>query len=283
MKRTMLCLCLLLLLCGCGGGAAAPAESGAESASASVNLAPEASLPAEAAPEASEAEEVAEPELLPLTAEEAAELEAGTILPGERLEGAEISSFFTAEEIPDDVFARMDGVSYGEGCTLPREELRYLRLLHIGFDGETHIGELVCNEAVAEDFLEIFADLYKEEYPIEKILLVDNYGGDDELSMEDNNTSCFNFRPVSGTDHLSMHAYGRAIDINPLYNPYITASGYEPSNAGDYVERSGDANPYQIDENDLCYQLFTQRGFTWGGSWNSVKDYQHFQRKAEEE
>ena len=206
------------------------------------------------------------------------DMEAGTILSREDLEDIDIDELFISETISDKVFDRMDGLSYGRDCTTKREDLRYLRVLHRGFDGETHIGEIVCNKAIAKDLLYIFRQLYQEEYPIEKVLLVDEYGGDDEMSMEDNNSSCFNFRPVAGTGHLSQHAYGRAIDINPLYNPYITSDGFVPVNAGDYVDRSAQ-NPYKIDINDLCYQLFDERGFTWGGSWNSVKDYQHFQKK----
>ena len=206
------------------------------------------------------------------------DMDAGTVLSGEDLEGIDIDELFSSEPISDKVFDRMDGVSFGKDCTTKRKNLRYLRVLHRGFDGETHIGEIVCNKEIAKDLLYIFRQLYQEEYPIEKILLVDEYGGDDELSMEDNNTSCFNFRPVAGTGRLSQHAYGRAIDINPLYNPYITSDGFVPVNAGDYVDRSAE-NPYKIDRNDLCYQLFDERGFTWGGSWNSVKDYQHFQKK----
>lgn len=209
---------------------------------------------------------------------EVMDMDAGTILSGEDLEGIDIDELFSSEPISDKVFDRMDGVSFGKDCTTKRKNLRYLRVLHRGFDGETHIGEIVCNKEIAKDLLYIFRQLYQEEYPIEKILLVDEYGGDDELSMEDNNTSCFNFRPVAGTGRLSQHAYGRAIDINPLYNPYITSDGFVPVNAGDYVDRSAE-NPYKIDRNDLCYQLFDERGFTWGGSWNSVKDYQHFQKK----
>ena len=206
------------------------------------------------------------------------DMDAGSILSQEDLEGIDIDELFTSKSISDRVFDRMDGVSFGKDCTTKRKDLRYLRVLHRGFDGETHIGEIVCNKGIAKDLLYIFRQLYEEDYPIEKILLVDEYGGDDELSMEDNNSSCFNFRPVAGTGRLSQHAYGRAIDINPLYNPYITSDGFVPVNAGDYVDRSA-KNPYKIDRKDLCYQLFDERGFTWGGSWNSVKDYQHFQKK----
>lgn len=215
-----------------------------------------------------------------MTVKRAARMKAGSVLTKKQIKAVGADALFYSREISDKVFARMEGVSFGEGCVTPREELRYLRVLHMGFDGKTHIGELVCHRDLAEEMLEIFRELYEQKYPVEKILLVDEYDGDDERSMEDNNTSCFNFRPVEGTDHLSMHAYGRAIDVNPLYNPYVTADGYYPVNSGDYLERWKDL-PYKIDENDLCCRLFTEHGFTWGGTWNSVKDYQHFQRKAE--
>ena len=103
--------------------------------------------------------------------------------------------------------------------------------------------------------------------------------------MEDNNTSCFNYRPVEGTSSLSKHALGLAIDINPFYNPYITynkdgSEKVSPANASAYADRTA-SFPYKIDENDLCYQLFKEHGFTWGGHWNSCKDYQHFQKVVE--
>ena len=114
--------------------------------------------------------------------------------------------------------------------------------------------------------------------------MIDEYDGDDLASMEDNNTSCFNYRVVDGTDSLSKHSLGCAIDINPLYNPYVvydykgTGETYiSPSEGKTYADRSLDF-PYKIDENDLCYKLFKQHGFTWGGDWNSCKDYQHFQK-----
>lgn len=271
-----LLLALLLALTACGGGAAEETDSTAGSAdsSAAVSSTDPGPETADASASAAEEEEPA------LTAADVYAMDAGTVLTAEQLEGLDTNELFFYEEISDQVFARMEGVSFGADCTTAREDLRYVRVLHTGFDGETHIGELVVNRAIAEDIVEIFQSLYEASYPIEKMLLVDEYGGDDELSMEDNNTSCFNFRAVSGTEHLSQHAYGLAIDVNPLYNPYITASGYEPYNAGDYIDRTLDT-PYKIDESDLCYQLFTQHGFTWGGSWSSVKDYQHFQKPIE--
>ena len=102
--------------------------------------------------------------------------------------------------------------------------------------------------------------------------------------MADNNTSCFNYRTVPGKSKLSNHSYGRAIDINPLYNPYVrTKDGkvlVSPQNAEEYADRSADF-PYKIDREDLCYQLFTEHGFEWGGAWNSSKDYQHFEKKIQ--
>jgi hypothetical protein len=153
--------------------------------------------------------------------------------------------------------------------------------LHVGFDGQTHDGEIICNKAIAEDLLEIFEQLYEAGYQIEKIKLVDEYNAEDEASMADNNSSSFNFRFISHTTKISKHGSGMAIDINPLYNPYIkTVNGnlnIEPANSTQYVDRTADF-PHKIDESDLAYQLFIAHGFSWGGAWNSSKDYQHFEK-----
>lgn len=175
-----------------------------------------------------------------------------------------------------------DGASDNTELKISYEELCYLHLLHYDFDGNLAEGELICNKAIAQDLVEIFYQLYYNEYRIEKIRLIDEYDGDDTASMEDNNTSCFNYRVVEGSTSLSKHALGLAIDINPLYNPYVTyeKDGTEkisPTGAEEYADRSK-SFPYKIDEKDLCYRLFTERGFIWGGNWNSVKDYQHFQK-----
>lgn len=191
---------------------------------------------------------------------------------------------FYYEPLSESIKERITGISYPEtGCTVPYEDLRYVGLLYVDFDGETQTGELICNKAIAQDMVEIFYELYRNDYRIERICLVDEYGGDDTLSMLDNNTSCFNYRVVDGTTTLSKHALGCAIDINPFYNPYIVynknGSGetyISPKGSEIYADRSQNF-PYKIDENDLCYKLFTAHGFTWGGNWNSTKDYQHFQ------
>lgn len=188
---------------------------------------------------------------------------------------------FYISEITDDIFARMQGKSYKEDCTVPREDLRYVHVRHMGFDGEVKDGELVVNKAIADDVLAIFEELYKADYPIEKVRLVDEYDADDEASMSDNNSSAFNFRFISHTTRISKHGLGMAVDINTRYNPYVkTVDGklsIEPANGADYVDRSKDF-PHKIDHEDLCYKLFKEHGFTWGGDWTHSKDYQHFER-----
>lgn len=188
---------------------------------------------------------------------------------------------FTSEMIPDAVFARMSGVSFPADCTISREDLRYLRLSYNDFNGQTQVGELVCNKKIADDLIEIFRELYKSGYQIEKIRLIDDYGGDDDLSCADNNTSCFNYRTVAGSTNLSKHAMGVAVDINPFYNPYVTyPNGVErisPPGSEPYADRSADF-PHKIGPGDMVYELFKAHGFTWGGNWKSLKDYQHFQK-----
>ena len=188
---------------------------------------------------------------------------------------------FFISEIPDDIFEKMQGKSYKADCTLPRENLRYIHVLHVGFDNQVHEGELVVNKDIADDVLEIFKELYESGYQIEKVRLVDEYNADDEASMSDNNSSAFNFRFISHTTKISKHGMGMAVDINTLYNPYVkTVNGeqsIEPANAADYVDRSRDFS-HKIDHDDLCYKLFTEHGFEWGGDWTHSKDYQHFEK-----
>ena len=104
---------------------------------------------------------------------------------------------FTISPIPDDIFSKMQGKSFKDNCTVPREDLRYLKVMHVGFDGKTHTGELVVNRLIADDVLDIFKQLYEAGYEIEKIRLIDEYDADDEKSMRDNNSSAFNFRYIS--------------------------------------------------------------------------------------
>lgn len=183
---------------------------------------------------------------------------------------------FTISPIPDDIFAKMQGKSFKDNCTVPRDDLRYIKVLHVGFDGETHVGELVVNRVIADDVLDIFKQLYEAGYEIEKIRLIDEYDADDERSMRDNNSSAFNFRYISYSTTLSKHALGLAVDINTLYNPYVKKvdgrRNVEPANAEKYTDRSVDFL-HKIDHDDLCYKLFVEHGFEWGGDWVTENSY----------
>lgn len=192
---------------------------------------------------------------------------------------------FSAEPLDDVTFARMQGLSYRADCTVPRGELRLLRVRHKNLAGEVLAGEMVCHARIAPVLLDIFRRLYEAGYPIERMELVDNYGAVDEDSMAANNSSCFNFRFISYTTTVSKHGRGLAVDINPLYNPYVKQVegrlSIEPAAGAPYVDRSG-SFPYKITRDDLCCRLFREAGFTWGGDWPDRKDYQHFELEEEE-
>ena len=184
---------------------------------------------------------------------------------------------FTSVPVPADVEARMRGVTYPEDAEIALEELRYLRLSYIDFEGNDRVGEMVCNKAIADDLLAIFQGLYEAGYPIRSIRLMDDFGGDDDASMAADNTSCFNYRKKTGMRELSRHALGLAVDVNPFENPYVRGNGVKPAGAAEYADRTKDF-PHKIDKEDICYRLFRQHGFAWGGVWRSVKDYQHFEK-----
>ncbi len=192
---------------------------------------------------------------------------------------------FTYEELPTNVITYITGKSFPEEITddiqISLEDLRYCRMKYIDFDGKEQVGEMIVNKEIADDVLEIFAELYDNGYQIETMQLIDDFDAEDEKSMEANNTSCFCYRKVAGTDRISKHSYGLAIDINPLYNPEVSYdkqgnTKIAPTTAEEYADRSRDF-PYKITSEDLAYRLFTEHGFTWGGNWNSKKDYMHFE------
>ena len=195
------------------------------------------------------------------------------------LSAADEAAFYMTP-ITDELFDKIKGKSYRDDCTLPREDLRYLHVLHVDLDGVVHEGELIVNYHIAEDMLDIFRQLYEAGFPIEKIRLIDEYDANDELSMEDNNTSAFNFRFKSGTTRATKHGLGLAVDINPLYNPYVWFPNgvlrVEPITATPYLNRQADF-PYKMERWNRCYWLFIQHGFEWGGDWVTCRDYQHFE------
>lgn len=155
-----------------------------------------------------------------------------------------------------------------------RETLELLTLPFVGFDGQEHEGQLVVHRALASEVKDVFSTLFSMRFPIEKMIPIVAYGWDDVASMEDNNTSAFNYRVIMGTDRLSNHSFGEAIDINPLLNPYFARDGKVYPEGAVYDTRI----PGTVTSGVV--ELFTSYGWTWGGHWESVKDYQHFEKKV---
>ncbi|WP_242657899.1 M15 family metallopeptidase [Mycobacterium kubicae] len=171
------------------------------------------------------------------------------------------------------------GTTWQPGCPVEPEQLRRVEVDYVGFDGQTHRGPLIVHQDLVPDVIAIFDQLHRLGYPVDKMQTVDHYpNADDELSMEDNNTSAFNCRRIPGSDDWSPHAYGRAIDINTLLNPCLYVSGYfEPRNAAAYLDRNR-TDPGLLHIGDPAVLAFTDRGWRWGGEWNAPLDYQHFER-----
>jgi hypothetical protein len=166
--------------------------------------------------------------------------------------------------------------SWHPGCPVPIEDLRLLTLDYIGFDGRVHTGEMIVHRDVANDVVDVFGKLFRATFPIRRMRLIDDYGGDDDRSMAADNTSAFNCRPVTGGTSWSEHAYGRAIDVNPIQNPYVSDAGIvEPPAGASYVDRSVRGQGV-IHAGDPVVDAFASVGWGWGGSWSNPTDYQHF-------
>ena len=165
--------------------------------------------------------------------------------------------------------------SWEPGCPVPPDGLRIITMSHWNYAGSVSTGKLVVAAGLANQVVDIFRDLYDARFPIERMRLVDEYDGDDDLSMAANNTSAFNCRLVTGGSSYSEHSYGRAIDINPVMNPYVKGSTVLPPAGSAYLNRNLEA-PGMIHANDEVVQAFGARGWIWGGTWSSLKDYQHF-------
>ena len=208
--------------------------------------------------------------------------QAGGIVSMEAVEAfGGVDKCFAAEPVPDRVWQRMQGKTYKDNPYIGRDDLRHIRALHWDYDDQIHVGEMIVNRMIADRVVSILRQLYDARYPIQRMLLPDVYDADDERQMRDNNTSSFCYRAIAGSKKLSKHARGLAVDINTLYNPYykVRKDGtrfVQPATADKYCDRTKDF-PYKIDHQDLCYRLFTEAGFAWGGDWKSVKDYQHFE------
>lgn len=172
------------------------------------------------------------------------------------------------------------GATWRPGCPVGPEQLRRVELDFVGFDGRTRRGALVVHQDLVSDVIAIFGELARQRYPIAKMQTVEKYrDAADELSMEDNNTSAFNCRPLPGGAGWSLHAYGRAVDLNPLLNPYVDRTGrLEPATATAYLNRAR-TDPGMLHAGDPAVLAFTDRGWAWGGDWRNPIDYQHFEKR----
>lgn len=175
------------------------------------------------------------------------------------------------------------GNSYKKGCPVSLKDLRYLRIKHLNFKGNTVMGEMVVHKDVSSEVMHIFDALYDIGYPIQKMKLVSAYKGNDWQSIESGNTSAFNCRNATGSKKWSKHSYGKAIDINPIENPYIARSGRISHKASLKYRKRVHKNASHADKavllkSDKATKIFKKYDWKWGGDWSGVKDYQHFSK-----
>ncbi|HSL10431.1 MAG TPA: M15 family metallopeptidase [Actinomycetota bacterium] len=182
----------------------------------------------------------------------------------------------TISRIPEPVRDQMVGSSWRPGCPVKLRDLRLVRLTHWNFSGDRTWGKLVVHEWFADEIARTFRKLYDVGFRIRKMHLVDRYGASDMRSMRADNTSAFNCRYRDGVCcRWSMHAYGKAIDINPVENPYVGSWGVSPPNGAGYVDRTP-RRKGMIAHGDAVWKAFRRIGWEWGGDWSWPVDYQHF-------
>ena len=175
------------------------------------------------------------------------------------------------------------GNSWRKGCPVGFNDLRYLSMSYLDFNGQSKVGELIVHKDVSAEVTEIFKALYEIGYPVKKMKLVSDYKGSDWQSIEADNTSAFNCRNATGSKKWSKHSYGKAIDINPIENPYISRSGrISHKESLTYRKRVHKNSTYAdkavLLKNDKATKIFKKYGWKWGGDWSGVKDYQHFSK-----
>ena len=178
--------------------------------------------------------------------------------------------------IPPPIRSWMTGSSWRPGCPIGLDALRLVRLTYWGFDHRAHRGRLVVAETAATKIVRVFRALFDVRFPIRRMRLVDAYGARDKDSMRHDNTSAFNCRYRNGVCCTwSMHAYGKAIDIDPVENPEIWSGGVSPPNGQPYVNRAVRRRG-MVFHGDVVWRAFRSVGWRWGGDWASPIDYQHF-------
>jgi hypothetical protein len=187
---------------------------------------------------------------------------------------------FSATRLRTALRRRMRHDSWRPGCPVALDDLRLLSISMWGFDGERRRGQMVVNADVVDDVRAAFKRLFDARFPIRRMRVVDDYGADDYRSIAADNTSAFNCRTATGSTRFSEHAYGRAIDINPIENPYVYADGttvHRPSRP--YLDRSRHRPGMAFAGGDLV-RAFDAIGWGWGGRWPRPTDYQHFSRNG---
>ena len=185
---------------------------------------------------------------------------------------------FTSEALPPHIIDQITGVTFHENTPFGYDFLAYLTISFVDFEDEYQIGHMIVANEIAYEVLEIFEEIFKARFPIYRMMLIDYFYADDYLSLNANNSSAFNFRYIAGTNVISRHGFGMAIDINPVQNPYIRGDLIKPAIGVDYADRTN-VRPGMIMPGDVVYTAFISRGWTWGGNWTLPRDYHHFERR----
>jgi hypothetical protein len=197
-----------------------------------------------------------------------------------------ISTYLNASNIKliDEKYAnKMLGLTYHKECPVSLDELRIVNVKYLGFDNNIYWGDIIVHKDLAFEVSEIFKELFEISYAIKQIIPIEKYNGDDFASIEADNTSAFNCRKAEGSQKYSKHSYGKAIDLNPLENPYIYSNGTTSHEASQkyLIRKSNDdsiKNKAVLTSSSKAVLIFKKYGWKWGGDWKNIKDYQHFQK-----
>lgn len=184
--------------------------------------------------------------------------------------------FFISKLTDTEKRALINSGAYNDDCPVPLSKLNTVHIKYIDFKGNLKNGEIIVFHAISSKVLELFKKLYEIQFPLESVKPIYYFNGNDDLSMDANNTTAFHCRPITGGKKLSKHSYGIAIDINPIQNPYIKGSIILPSKGKSYINRS----PFKKGMLENVVDIFKTYGFSmWAGNWKTQKDYMHFEYK----
>ena len=184
---------------------------------------------------------------------------------------------FIAEPLSREIIELITDSSFHHNTPFGHDHLAYLTISHMDFEGNSQIGNMIVAAEIAQEVLDIFKEIYAARFPIHQMRLIDYFEASDELSMAANNTVGFNFRYIAGTNIISRHGLGMAIDINPIQNPYLRGDNLKPEAGAPYLDRQY-IRPGMIYPGCPVYTAFISRGWIWGGNWTSPRDYHHFER-----